>query len=184
MSEVKRIHTPLSDGDIAALRAGDECLISGEVIGARDMAHRLLSEMLDRGEQLPFDLHGTVIYYVGPSPSRPGHAIGSAGPTTSSRMDPYTPALLANGVKGMIGKGQRSEAVKAAIVQHKAVYFAAPGGLGALLASCITSAEVIYGAELGPEAIRLLRVQDLPAIVANDIYGGDAYLDGVRGYRR
>jgi len=182
MSEPKRIVTPLTEEVIAGLRAGDECLVSGELIGARDQAHRLLFDMVQKGEELPFDVSGAVIYYVGPTPARPGHVIGSAGPTTSSRMDPFTPALLEKGLKGMIGKGRRSAEVQDAIVKHRAVYFAAPGGLGAYLASRIVSATVIFGEELGPEAIRRLIVRDMPVIVVKDIYGGDAYVSGKRQY--
>ncbi|MBN2209510.1 MAG: fumarate hydratase C-terminal domain-containing protein [Candidatus Coatesbacteria bacterium] len=182
MGEPKRIVTPLTEDAIASLRAGDECLVSGELIGARDQAHRLLFDMVQRGEKLPFDLSGAVIYYVGPTPARPGLPIGSAGPTTSARMDPFTPALLEKGLKGMIGKGQRSEEVKRAIMEHRAVYFAAPGGLGAYLASRIVSSAVIFAEELGPEAVRRLTVRDMPVIVVNDIHGGDAYLSGRRQY--
>ena len=184
MSEPKRIVTPLTEDVIFSLRAGDECLISGEVIGARDQAHKLLFDMIQAGEELPFEVSGAVIYYVGPTPARPGLVIGSAGPTTSSRMDPFTPALLERGLKGMIGKGQRSTNVYDAMVKHRAVYFAAPGGLGAYLASRIVSADVIFGEELGPEAIRRLIVRDMPVIVVNDIHGGDAYLSGKRQYSR
>ena len=183
MGEPKRIVTPLTEDVIAGLKAGDECLISGELIGARDQAHRLLFDMVQGGEKLPFDLSGAVIYYVGPTPARPGLPIGSAGPTTSARMDPFTPALLEKGLKGMIGKGQRSAEVRKALLRHRAVYFAAPGGLGAYLASRIVSSAVIFAGELGPEAIRRLTVQDMPVIVVNDIQGGDAYISGRRQYR-
>jgi len=184
MIEPKRIVTPLTEDVIAGLRAGDECLISGELIGARDQAHKLLFDMVQRGEKLPFELSGAVIYYVGPTPARPGLPIGSAGPTTSARMDPFTAALLEKGLKGMIGKGQRSAEVRKALLRYRAVYFAAPGGLGAYLASRIVSSAVIFAEELGPEAIRRLTVQDMPVIVVNDIHGGDAYLSGITQYRR
>ena len=184
VSEPKRIVTPLTEKVIADMRAGDECLISGELIGARDQAHKLLFDMVQKGEELPFDLSGAVIYYVGPTPTRPGYVIGSAGPTTSSRMDVFTPVLLERGLKGLIGKGQRSEEVRQAIVRRRAVYLAAPGGLGAYLASRIVSSTVIFGEELGPEAIRRLVVEDMPVIVVNDIYGGDAYISGKRRYSR
>ncbi|MBN1593737.1 MAG: fumarate hydratase C-terminal domain-containing protein [Candidatus Coatesbacteria bacterium] len=180
--EPKVIRTPLTDDVIADLRAGDQCLISGEIIGARDAAHQLLFEMIQRGEPLPFDLSGTIIYYVGPTPTRPGAVIGSAGPTTSSRMDAFTPALLERGLKGMIGKGQRSEVVKEAIIEHRAVYFAAPGGLGAVLASKIVSSDMIFAEHLGPEAIRRMVVDAMPVVVVNDIHGGDAYIGGRERY--
>ncbi|MCD6328009.1 fumarate hydratase C-terminal domain-containing protein [bacterium] len=184
VSKPRNLTTPLSQDVIASLRAGDECLITGEIIGARDQAHRLMFEMISRGEELPFELSGSIIYYVGPTQARPGQIIGSAGPTTSSRMDFCTPLLLSMGLKGMIGKGNRSEDVRRAIVKHKAVYFAAPGGLGALLGGCVVSSTVIYGEELGPEAIRLLSVEDMPVVVVNDILGGDMYEDGKLLYRK
>ncbi|RLC48045.1 MAG: TRZ/ATZ family protein [Candidatus Coatesbacteria bacterium] len=180
----KRIVTPLSREVLAELRAGDECLISGELIGARDQAHKLLYEMIQRGEELPFQISGAVIYYVGPTPARPGAVIGSAGPTTSARMDIFTPDLLERGLAATIGKGQRSEEVRQAMMRRGAVYFAAPGGLGAYLASRIVSAEVIFAAELGPEAVRKLVVDEMPVIVANDIYGSDVYSIGRERYRR
>ncbi len=181
--EPKRIVTPLSRQIVAELRAGDECLVSGEIIGARDQAHKLVYEMIQRGEELPFQVSGAVIYYVGPTPARPDAVIGSAGPTTSARMDIFTPALLEKGLAATIGKGQRSEEVCRAMMRYGAVYFAAPGGLGAYLASCIVSATVIFGAELGPEAVRKLVVEEMPVIVANDVYGGDVYSIGRERYR-
>jgi fumarate hydratase subunit beta len=157
-------------------------LLSGTLLTARDAAHKRLVDTLERGEPLPVELRGQVVYYVGPAPAKPGQPIGSAGPTTSGRLDPYTPALLEAGVRGMIGKGYRSPEVRAAIAEYGAIYFAALGGTGALLARQITSAEVIAYADLGPEAIHRLTVVDFPAIVVNDRYGGDAYQDALREY--
>ncbi len=178
-----RIETPLTDEVIARLRAGDKVTISGVLYVARDAAHKRFMETLERGEALPFDPRGQIIYYTGPSPRPAGKPIGSAGPTTSSRMDPYTPRLLAEGLKGTIGKGTRSEAVRKALQELKAVYFAATGGAGALLAKRIKRAKVIAYEELGPEAVWRLEVQDFPAIVINDIYGGNAYEEGKAKYR-
>ena len=159
-------------------------LLSGVIYTARDAAHKRLVQALNNGESLPFDLSGQTIYYCGPTPARPGQVIGSAGPTTSMRMDAYTPQLLAAGVKAMIGKGSRSLAVREAIRTYKAVYLAAVGGIGALLARCIKEAEVIAYEDLGAEAIMRLRVADFPAIVANDIYGKDLFEQGRAEYRR
>ena len=178
-----RIETPLTDEVIARLRAGDRVTISGTFYVARDAAHKRFMEALERNEALPFDPRGQIIYYMGPSPPPPGKPIGSAGPTTSSRMDPYTPRLLAEGLKGTIGKGARSEAVREALREFGAVYFAATGGAGALIAKRIKQAEVIAYEELGPEAVWRLEVEDFPAIVINDIYGGDAYEEGKAKYR-
>ncbi|MDI3340849.1 MAG: Fe-S-containing hydro-lyase [Sphaerobacter sp.] len=176
------ITAPLDAATAARLRAGDAVLISGTLLTARDAAHQRLAAALASGEPLPVDLRDQVIYYVGPAPARPGAVIGSAGPTTSGRMDPYTPALLAAGLRGMIGKGHRSPEVRAAIVQHGAVYFAAVGGAGALLARRITAAEVVAYPDLGPEAIYRLTVVDFPAIVVNDCHGGDLYADAPSRY--
>jgi len=178
------ITTPLTDEVVAQLRAGDRVSISGTLYVARDAAHGRLVAALERGEPLPFDPAGQVIYYMGPSPARPGHPIGSAGPTTSGRMDVYVPRLLAAGLKGMIGKGNRSTLVREALVQHRAVYFAAVGGAAALIAACVLSADVIAYANLGAEALRRLVVARMPAIVINDIYGGDAYEMGQARYRQ
>jgi fumarate hydratase subunit beta len=177
------LRPPLSDSDVEGLRAGDRVLFSGVLYTARDAAHARLVALLDAGQPLPFPIEGQVIYYVGPTPARPGAVIGSAGPTTSGRMDIYAPALMAAGLKGMLGKGSRSEEVKAAMEKHRAVYFAATGGAGALLSQRIVKAEVVAYEELGPEAIRRLEVEDLPAIVVNDIYGGDLYREGTSRYR-
>jgi len=180
---MQKITSPISADAIENLRAGEQVLISGVIYVGRDAAHRRLVEALDRGDKPPFDLQGQTIYYMGPSPTKPGHVIGSAGPTTSGRMDAYTPRLLAAGLKAMIGKGLRSEAVKEAIKEYKAVYFAAVGGAAALIAKSITKAETIAYEELGPEAILRLEVKDFPAVVINDMYGGDLYQEGKAKYR-
>jgi len=177
-----KIQTPLTDDVVASLRAGQKVLISGTIYVARDAAHKRIVEAMDAGSPLPLELQGQIIYYMGPAPAKPGQAIGSAGPTTSYRMDPYTPRLLAAGLKGMIGKGNRSQVVKDAIRKYKAVYFAATGGAGALIAKSVKKAEVIAYEDLGAEALWKLEVEDFPATVINDIYGGDAYEDGVRQY--
>jgi fumarate hydratase subunit beta len=179
-----RITTPLTEEVVAQLRAGDPVLITGTIYVARDAAHQRLVAALESGEALPFDLRGQIVYYMGPSPARPGRPIGSAGPTTSYRMDPYTPALLQAGLKGMIGKGNRSQAVREAIQRYRAVYLASVGGAAALVAQAVRSAEVIAYPDLGAEAVRRLEVVDFPAIVINDIYGGDAYELGKAAYRR
>ena len=176
------INTPLTDETVAALRAGDPVRITGVLYVARDAAHKRMVEALESGLSLPFDPRGQVVYYMGPSPARPGRPIGSAGPTTSYRMDAYTPRLLAEGLKGMIGKGNRSPAVRQAIQKHRAVYFAATGGAAALIADTIKSSRVIAYDDLGPEALRELWVESFPAVVVNDIYGGDAYEEGRARY--
>jgi len=175
---------PLTDADVERLRAGDRVLISGVVYTARDAAHKRLVALVDAGEKLPFDLRGQIIYYVGPTPAPPGRPIGSAGPTTSSRMDSYAPKLLANGLKAMVGKGQRSVAVIEAMKTHKAVYLAAVGGAGALLAKTVKKAEIVAYEDLGAEAIRRLTVENFPAVVVNDVRGNDLYQDGLRRYAR
>lgn len=175
MSEALVLTTPLSDEDVMKLRTGDNVLISGVMYTARDAAHRRMVDLLDSGEELPFDLRGQVIYYAGPSPAKPGAVIGSCGPTTSSRMDVYTPKLLQNGLKGMIGKGTRSCEVKEAMIAHKCVYLAAVGGLGALLARTIKESEIIAYADLEPESVRRMVVEDFPAIVAIDAHGKDIF---------
>lgn len=179
-----RISTPLTDAAIAELHAGDSVLISGTIYVARDAAHKRLVEALEVGKPLPFDVRGQIVYYMGPSPAKPGRPIGSAGPTTSYRMDVYTPALLQAGLKGMIGKGNRSQMVRDALRQYRAVYFASVGGAAALIAKSVRTAEVIAYPELGAEAVQRLEVVDLPVIVINDIYGGDAYEMGKAAYRR
>jgi fumarate hydratase subunit beta len=179
-----KITTPLSDEVIKRLRAGDKVEITGTIYVGRDAAHKRFMEALDSGQPLPFDPRGQIIYYMGPSPAPPGKPIGSAGPTTSYRMDPYTPRLLDQGLKGMIGKGNRGPEVKKALKEHKAIYFAAVGGAAALIANSIRKAEVIAYEDLGPEALRRLEVEDFPVIVVNDIYGADAYEEGKAKYRK
>lgn len=178
------ITTPLTDEVVAGLRAGDRVLLSGLIYTARDAAHKRLVELIDKGEPLPIEIQGQVIYYVGPTPAKPGEVIGSAGPTTSGRMDAYAPKLTALGLKGMIGKGSRNEAVKEALKRDKAVYFAATGGAGALLSQRIVSAKVVAYEDLGPEAIHELEVKDFPVVVINDMYGGDLYIEGRKKYER
>ncbi|HHH81140.1 MAG TPA: Fe-S-containing hydro-lyase [candidate division Zixibacteria bacterium] len=180
----RRIITPLTDDVVRSLHAGDEVLISGVIYTARDSAHKRLVEMLERGEELPFPLEGAIIYYVGPAPAPPGKPIGSAGPTTSYRMDPYAPALIEKGLKGMIGKGPRGEEVVEAMKKYGAVYFAATGGAAALIAKSIKQAEVIAFPELLSEAVRKLVVEDFPAIVAQDSFGGNIFEEGVKKYRK
>jgi fumarate hydratase subunit beta len=179
-----KITTPLSDDVVEQLHAGDGVTITGTIYVGRDAAHKRMIEALDQGEPLPFDPQGQIIYYMGPSPAKPGKPIGSAGPTTSYRMDPYAPRLMEVGLKGMIGKGNRSLPVREAMQKHKAVYFAAIGGAAALIAKSIKEAEVIAYDDLGAEALRRLRVEDFPAIVVNDIYGGDAYEEGRTKYQK
>lgn len=170
-----KICTPLTQETISQLRAGDRVTISGMVLGARDAAHKKLTELLSSGSKLPCEFRNQIIYYVGPSPARPGQATGSAGPTTSARMDAYTPVLLQAGLRGMLGKGQRSEEIVNACVKYKAVYFGAIGGIGALLSEKITKARVIAYKELGTEALWKFEFNDFPAVVINDIYGADWY---------
>ncbi len=174
--------TPLSDEDVSKLKAGDIVYLSGTIYTARDAAHKRLVDLIEAGKELPFDLKGSVIYFVGPTPPKPGEPIGSAGPTTSYRMDSYSPILIEHGQKGMIGKGKRNQAVKDACIKHKAVYFGATGGAGALIAKAIKSAEVIAYPELGPEAIRKLEVENFPVTVINDTYGNDLYEMGRAKY--
>ena len=180
----KRVTLPLDDETIQDLRAGDSVLLSGVVYVARDAAHKRMVEALDSGRDLLVDIRGQTIYFMGPTPARPGQVIGSAGPTTSGRMDAYSPRLIAKGLKGMIGKGARSPAVKDAMKEHKAVYFAAIGGAGALLSRSIKKAKVVAYEDLGAEAIRQLEVEDFPVTVVNDIYGGDLYQEGKARYKR
>ena len=173
----KHIQVPISTEEVKELKAGDFVYITGTIYSARDAAHKRMYEALQKGEELPFPLKDNVIYYLGPSPAREGRPIGSAGPTTSGRMDKYTPALLDLGLKGMIGKGKRTEAVKEAMVRNGAVYFAAIGGAGALLSKCITASEVIAYEDLGTEAVRKLEVKDFPVIVVMDAKGNGLYKD-------
>lgn len=181
--EIKRLKAPLSDADVLALKSGDSVLISGVIYTARDAAHKKLVELMERGEPLPVDLQGQIIYYVGPTPARPGEAIGSAGPTTSGRMDAYTPLMLERGMKACIGKGLRNAAVKEALQRYKGLYLAAVGGAGALLSKRIRKCEVVAYPELGAEAIHRLEVEDFPATVINDAYGNDLYEEGAKAYR-
>ncbi len=178
------ITSPLEAKAVEKLKVGTRVLISGVVYTARDAAHRRLVQAIDNGEKLPLSLEGQTLYYLGPSPARPGQVIGSAGPTTSSRMDIYTPPLLAIGLRAMIGKGSRSQEIKEAIKKHHAVYFVTIAGAGALLSKAIKKAKVIAYPELATEAIIRLELEGFPAIVANDIYGGDLFIQGRASYRK
>lgn len=177
-----RVDLPLEEETIRKLKVGDNVEFYGTIYTARDVAHSRLVDLIEKGEKLPMELQGQVIFYVGPAPAKPGEPIGSAGPTTSYRMDGFAPILLGNGLKGMIGKGPRSKDVKDSIVKNKAVYCSAVGGAGALIASSIKSAEVIAYPDLGTEAVRKLKVEGLPAIVVNDMYGNDLYEQGRKEY--
>ena len=176
------IKTPLTREDARKLKAGDSCLISGVIYTARDAAHKRLCELVEKGEDLPLDVKNSIIYFVGPTPAKPGQAIGSAGPTTSYRMDAYSPILIAQGQTGMIGKGKRGPEVIAAMKEHGAVYFGAIGGCGALLSKCIKKAEVIAYDDLGAEAIRRLEVEDFPVVVIIDSEGNNLYETGKAAY--
>ncbi|MDD4860330.1 MAG: Fe-S-containing hydro-lyase [Dehalococcoidales bacterium] len=180
---VKKVSLPLTAETLKEMKAGDNVLLTGVMYVARDAAHKRMVEALDQDKPLPFDVKGQTVYFMGPSPARPGQVIGSSGPTTSGRMDSYSPRLLAVGLKGMIGKGMRSAAVKEAIKKHGAVYLAAIGGAGALISQSIKKSEVIAYPELGAEAVLRLEVLDFPATVINDIYGGDLYQEGKAKYR-
>ena len=180
----KTITTPLTDEAIADLKVGDEVLITGVVYTARDAAHRRIIEAVERGEEPPIDLKGQIIYYVGPTPPRPGQVIGSAGPTTAYRVDPFTPKMLDLGMKAAVGKGGRSKDVRDAFVSHHAVYFGAIGGTGALLSGTIKKVDVVAYEDLGTEAIRRLEVEDFPVIVINDIYGNDLLEEGKAKWKR
>jgi len=184
MAEEIRMSTPLTDGDVEKLKIGDIVLLSGVVYTARDAAHKRLVDLLQQAAELPIDIRGQVIFYVGPAPARPGHAIGPAGPTTSYRMDSYAPLLIEHGLKGMIGKGNRGDNVRESMKKYKAVYFAATGGAAALIAKRIKSSEVVAYEDLGTEAIRKLQVEDFPVIVANDCWGGDLFEEGLNKYGR
>lgn len=177
------LNAPIKDDSLEKLNIGDRVYLNGVIYTARDSAHKRLIDALDEGRDLPFEVAGSVIYYVGPTPARPGKVIGSAGPTTSYRMDKYAPRLLDLGLKGMIGKGNRSDDVINSIVKNKAVYFAATGGVGALISKCIVKSEVIAFEELGPEAIRRLEVKNFPAIVVIDTNGKNLYEEGIKKYR-
>ena len=180
----KHISAPLNEKTVSDLRSGDYVYITGTIYTARDAAHKRMYEALERGEELPFDIKDNIIYYMGPSPAREGRPIGSAGPTTATRMDKYTPSLLDLGLKGMIGKGKRRPEVKDAMIRNKAVYFAAVGGAGAILSKCIKESEVIAYNDLGTEAIRKLYVEDFPVIVVIDKDGNDLYETSVCNYRK
>lgn len=180
----KHIKVPFAGEEAASLRAGDYVYLTGVIYTARDAAHKRMSEALERGEELPLDMKDNVIYYMGPSPARSGRPIGSAGPTTASRMDKYAPALLDLGLKGMIGKGKRNQEVKEAIVRNGAVYFAAVGGAGALLSRSITASQVVAYDDLGTEAVRRLEVRDFPVIVVMDAQGNNLYETAIQDYCR
>jgi fumarate hydratase subunit beta len=183
MTDPIKIHPPLTDDVIMQLKAGDRVVITGVIYTGRDMAHKYMVDSHKKGEKLPFEPQGQILYYTGPTPASPGQAIGSAGPTTSYRLDIYTPYLLELGLKGMIGKGPRGQEVKDAIKKYKAVYFAAIGGAGALISKSIKKAEVIAYPELGTEAVMRLEVEDFPAVVVNDVHGADLYQIGVDQYK-
>ena len=175
---------PFSAQDVEPLRAGDVVRLSGVLFTARDAAHARMVEALQSGEPLPFDPEGQVVYFTGPAPARPGHALGPAGPTTASRMDSYSPLLIERGLKGMVGKGLRSDKVKRAMREHGCVYFGAVEGTAALLARCVTEVELVAYDDLGAEAIRRLVVEDFPVVVVNDLHGGDLYIEGRERWRR
>ena len=181
---IKEVIPPLDDADVRALTAGDRVRITGVLYTARDAAHGRLLPLMDAGQPLPIDVTGQIIYYTGPSPARPGHVAGSIGPTTGGRMDKFTPKLLALGLKGTMGKGARSQPVKDAMKQYKAVYFGAIGGAGAVLSAFVKKLEIVAYEDLGTEAIRRLEVEGFPAIVVNDCHGGDLYEEGMKQYAR
>ena len=178
----KKIQTPFTREDARSLKAGDTCLITGVIYTARDAAHKRLCELVAQGKELPMDMRNAIIYFVGPTPAKPGQAIGSAGPTTSYRMDAYSPALIAIGQTGMIGKGKRNAEVIAAMKEYGAVYFGATGGCGALLSKCIKKAEIVAYEDLGAEAIRRLEVEDFPVTVIIDSEGNNLYETGREAY--
>lgn len=182
MADKKILTTPLTDKVVESLKIGDNVLINGTIFTARDAAHKRLVELIEKGEKLPFDIKGQIIYFAGPTPPKPGQVIGSAGPTSSYRMNLYSPTLIKVGQKGLIGKGDMSDEVMEAMKKHKAVYFAAVGGAGALISKSITAAEVIAYEDLGAEAIRKLTVKEFPAIVAMDCHGGNQYKEGIAYY--
>jgi len=184
MANTFYLKTPVDSKDLMDLKIGDKVYITGTIYTARDAAHKRLVQLLDKGEKLPFDPKGQAIYYVGPSPTPPGKAIGSAGPTTSYRMDPYAPALLDAGIRIMIGKGERTEPVIESMIKNKAVYVVAIGGAAVVIAESIKKSEIIAYEDLGAEAIRKLEVENFPCIVANDIYGNDIYIEGVKKYKK
>lgn len=178
MGQKRKLQPPLTESDVRILKAGDEVVVTGVIYGARDVAHKRLCQAIDAGKDLPFNLEGAIIYFVGPTPARPGKVIGAAGPTTSSRMDPFSPKLTAKGVRAMIGKGYRGPEVRQALKEYGAVHLSTIGGAGALLSQHIIAAEVIAYEDLGTEAIRKLQVVDFPAIVAYDSHGNSVYTQG------
>ena len=180
----KIIRTPVAGEDLRKLRTGDPVLISGTLYTARDTAHKRMVQMLEQGQSLPVDLNNQILFYAGPAPAPPGKPVGSIGPTTACRMDAYTPALLEKGLKGTIGKGARGDIVRKAMIKHGAVYFAAIGGIAALLAKCITSSRIVAFEDLGPEAIRKLEVSDFPVIVVNDTEGNDLFEQEIQKYKK
>jgi fumarate hydratase subunit beta len=181
---VKDVTTPLSDADVESLRAGDRVRLTGVIYTARDAAHGRLLPLIEQGAPLPIDVKGAIIYYTGPTPAQPGHVVGAIGPTTASRMDNFTPALLKLGVKGTMGKGYRGQAVKDALKEHRGVYLGAIGGAGAVLSRHIKKLEIVAYEDLGTEAIRRLEVEAFPAIVLNDCHGGDLYQEGQAQFAR
>ncbi|MHC4110130.1 MAG: Fe-S-containing hydro-lyase [Planctomycetota bacterium] len=178
MGQIKKLQPPLTEADVRSLKAGEQVLITGTIYTARDMAHKRLCESIDAGRELPFELEGAVIYFVGPTPARPGRVVGAAGPTTSSRMDAFSPKLIARGLRAMVGKGYRGGEVRGALKEYGAVHLATIGGAGALLSKHIVAAEIVAYEDLGTEAIRKLDVVDFPAIVAYDTYGQSVYKEG------
>jgi fumarate hydratase subunit beta len=182
--ETIKLNTPVSDQDIEKLRVGQKVIFTGHLYTARDAAHKKMVELLDKGESLPFDPEGQVIYFVGPTPAKPGQVIGSAGPTTSGRMNKYSPSMLKAGLKGMIGKGEMGQEVTDALKKYKGAYFVATGGAGALIAKRISESEVVAYEELGPEAVRRLKITEFPVIVAQDCHGGNIFVEGMEKYRR
>ena len=182
--EAIKLNTPIQQEDVEQLHAGQKVILNGYIYTARDAAHKKMVDILDAGKELPFDPVGQIIYFVGPSPAKPGKVIGSAGPTTSGRMNKYSPFMLKAGLKGMIGKGEMGPEVVDALKAHKGVYFVATGGAAALIAKRITEAEVVAYDELGPEAVRRLKIVDFPVIVAQDCHGGNIFIEGVEKYKR
>jgi len=182
--ETKQLVTPLTAAEVEKLHAGDNVTLTGYIYTGRDAAHKKMVDLLDKGEKLPFEPEGQIIYFVGPTPAKPGQVIGSAGPTTSGRMNKYSPHMIAAGLKGMIGKGEMGPEVAEALKRFKGVYFVATGGAAALIAKRITESEVVAYEELGPEAVRRLKVVEFPVIVAQDCHGGNIYVEGVEKYKR
>ena len=184
MADEMSLRAPLTREGNEALKTGDVVLLSGTLYTARDAAHARMKAAIENGEELPFDPDGQIVYFTGPAPARPGHAIGPAGPTTASRMDPYSPLLIERGLKGMVGKGLRSQSVRDSMTEHGCVYFGAVEGTAALLADRVKEADIVAYEDLGAEAIRRLVVEDFPVIVVNDLHGGDLYLEGRERWRR